>query len=140
MKKKILLIIVALLFCVTGCGTDNKETTYHEVTIDQLNQKIANKENFILMIGSSTCSACATYKVSLDAVIAKYNVYVNYINVEDLKDEEKAKLLAAVYYNSTPTTVYFTDGIASDTHNRIIGAASYDDIVADFKFNGYIGK
>ena len=140
MKKKIILIMIALLLCVTGCGNDKeKESTYHEITFEQLNQKITNKEDFILLIGSSDCSACAAYKNALDAVISKYNVYVNYLDVKELKDEEKAAVLP-YYYQTTPTTVYFNDGIVSDTHNRIVGAASFDDIVADFKTNGYIGK
>lgn len=138
MKKRIFIVIAALLLLLTGCG--DKKKTYHEITLDELNSKIEAKDDFVLVLGASTCSACASYKVTMEKVINEYDLEVFYLDGGDLKTEEKAALLKIVYYTSTPTTVYFTDGIASDTHNRIVGAANYDAIVEDFKDNGYIGK
>ena len=136
MKKKVLFIImVALLFVATGCG---KETTYSEVTYDELNKMVENKESFVLVIGSETCSACESYKPTMEKITTNYNVKINYINVYPLSDEQKAGLLKLVYYTSTPTTVYFEKGQATGTHNRIIGAANYDDVLASLKKNGYI--
>ncbi len=136
MKKKILFIIIAtLLFVVTGCG---KETKYHEVKIDDLTKMIENKESFVLVIGSETCSACEAYRPTMEKIITTYNIRINYINIYPLKEEEKAKLLTYAYYANTPTTVYFEKGVATETHNRIVGAASYDKVVESLKRNGYI--
>ncbi len=136
MKKKILLLIVAIIaIALTGCGG---EKGYHEVKIDELGKMIKDKESFVLVIGSETCSACEAYKPTMEKVITTYNVRVNYINIYPLKDEEKAELLSYVYYNSTPTTVFFEEGVASGTHNRITGAESYDKVVEMLKKNGYI--
>ncbi len=136
MKKKILFVIVAvLLFVVTGCG---KETTYHEVSYDELGKMIKNKESFVLVIGSETCSACESYKPTMEKIITNYNIRVNYINVYQLTQEQKAGLIKYVYYANTPTTVYFVNGEATETHNHIVGAADYDKVLASLKKNGYI--
>jgi len=136
MKKKILFLLVGvLLFTLTGCG---KETTYHEVKIDELTKMVEGKESFVLVIGSETCSACESFKPTMEKVISTYNLRINYINIYPLTDEEKSKLLSYVYYTSTPTTVYFEEGVATDTHNRLTGAVSYDKVVESLKKNGYI--
>ena len=135
MKKKILLVIAILLFILTGCG---KKTTYNEVKIDELTKMIDNKESFVLVIGSDVCSACEAFRPTMEKIIVNYNLEINYINVNALKDEEKAKLLTYVYYANTPTTVYFEKGVATETHNRIVGAASYDKVLESLKNNGYI--
>ena len=102
--------------------------------------KVENKEDFILVIESDQCSACAIYMPTMEEVVKNYNVKVNYINIHVLTDEQSAKLATYVYTNSTPLTVYFKEGVASDTHNRIVGAANYDAVVESFTKNGYIGK
>ncbi len=136
MKKKILFVIVAaLLFVVTGCG---KETTYHEVSYDELTKMINNKESFVLVIGSETCSACESYKPTMEKIITNYNVRINYINIYPLTQEQKAGLIGYVYYQNTPTTVYFVKGEATETYNHIVGAADYDKVLASLKKNGYI--
>ena len=104
------------------------------------NKKVENKEDFILVIESDQCSACTIYMPTMEKVVKNYNVKVNYINIRVLTDEQSAKLATYVYTNSTPLTVYFKEGVASDTHNRIVGAANYDAIVESFTKNGYIGK
>ena len=134
MNKKTPLLLLAVI-ALTGC---NKETTYHEVKIDELTKMIEDKESFVLVVGSETCSACEAYKPTMEKVITNYNIRVNYINIYPLTDEEKAKLLSYVYYTSTPTTVYFEKGEATETHNRLTGAVSYDKIVESLKKNGYI--
>ncbi len=136
MKKKILFVIMALLLVVvTGGG---KERTYHEVSYDELNKMVKDKESFVLVIGSETCSACESYKPTMEKIITNYNVRINYINIYQLSEEEKAGLIQLAYYANTPTTVYFKDGVATDTYNRIVGAASYDTVLESLKKNGYI--
>ncbi len=133
-KKLFAVIILALLFVLTGC----KKTTYEEVTIDELTKMVNDKESFVLVIGSETCSACESYRPVMEKVIQEYNLTINYINIYQLTDEEKAKLLTYAYYANTPTTVYFEKGVATDTYNRIVGAVSYDKVVESLKRNGYI--
>ena len=119
---------------LTGCG----KTTYDEVSYSDLNNMIDNKEDFILFIGSSTCSACTAYKVTLNDIIKEYNVDVKYIDLSKLSKEEQSELTSEFPISGTPTTVFITDGKEEDTHNRIDGNARNSKIVEKFKENGYI--
>lgn len=140
MKKKLLILFTIIMtFTLCGCGT-KEESNLVELTFDELTKKVENKEDFILVIESDQCSACTIYMPTMEKVVKNYNVKVNYINIRVLTDEQSAKLATYVYTNSTPLTVYFKEGVASDTHNRIVGAANYDAVVESFTKNGYIGK
>lgn len=131
--KKILVLIVAV-FLLTGCGS----TTYDEISYDELDKMIEEKQDFILFIGSNTCSACANYKITLNNVIEKYGVDVKYIDMAKLSDTEESKLVSKFPIKGTPTTVFIKDGEEEDSHNRIEGNAKNSKIVEKFKENGYI--
>ncbi len=134
--KKILILICAI-FLLSGC---NSNKTYHEISYKRLNEMIDNKENFVLMIGSETCSACKNYKVTLNEVISDYNVDVKYIDLSKLSDEEESILISTFSITGTPTTVFMTKGNEEDNYNRIVGNAKYSKIVYKLKENGYIKR
>ena len=131
--KKILILFISL-FMLTACG--NK--TYDEISYDELNKMLEKKQDFILFIGSDTCSACNTYKGTLNDVIEEYGTDVKYINLASLSKAEESSLVSKFPINGTPTTVFITDGEEEDTHNRIVGSAKKSEIVNEFKENGYI--
>lgn len=132
MKK--LVILMTILFMMTGCS----KTTYDEISYSELNEMIENKEDFILFIGSSTCSACAAYEITLNDIIKEYNVDVKYIDLSELSDEDESALVSEFPITGTPTTVFITDGDEEDTHNRIDGNAKKSKIIEKFEENGYI--
>lgn len=119
---------------LTACG--NK--TYDEISYDELNKMLEKKQDFILFIGSDICSACNTYKGTLNDVIEEYGTDVKYINLASLSKAEESSLVSKFPINGTPTTIFITDGEEEDTHNRIVGSAKKSEIVNEFKENGYI--
>lgn len=134
--KKItkILILITIIFTLTACG--NK--TYKEITYDELNTKLENKESFILFIGSDTCSACSNYKVTLNQVIEKYGTEVFYLDLHNLSDKEESAITGMFPISGTPTTVFIKNGKEKDTFNRIVGSAKSEKIISKFKENGYI--
>lgn len=120
---------------LTGCFG---KTTYDEISYSKLNEMIDDKENFILFIGSSTCSACAAYEITLNDIIKEYNVDVKYIDLSKLSHDDESSLVSEFPISGTPTTVFITNGEEEDTHNRIDGNAKKSKIVEKFKENGYI--
>ena len=135
MKKVLCLVLLILL---TGCG--NKLTTYKEINYKELENKLDNKESFVLFIGSSTCSHCKAFKTTIDSVIKKYQVEVFYIDVYELSEDEKNAMNSKIQFKYTPTTIFIEKGVASSAINkRIVGESSYDKVVKKFKSNGYIG-
>lgn len=136
--KKILLFLT-LIVCVIGMsGCNSKYTTYEEVTYEQLTQIKEKNETFPLVIGSSTCSACEAYKVTMEAFIGKYNIKVYFIDLDKLTTEEKESLRVETNYDSTPTTVFYENGKITMSYNRLVGAADMQGVKKIFTENGYI--
>ena len=97
-----------------------------------------NKETFPLVIGSATCTACESYQVTMEAFIQKYNVKVYFIDLNELSDEDKANLRLDTNYESTPTTLFYKDGVITQSYNRLVGAGTITDVKKLFKQNEYI--
>ena len=136
--KRWLCLFLAVLSIVlfTGCS---KYTTYEEVSLDTVLNMLDDKESFILFIGSSNCSHCATYEPKLNSVIKEYQVKVYFIDVSKLSDAENSKLNAKISYgDATPMTVFIENGEEKSTYNRIRGDEDRDVIVSMFQKNGYI--
>lgn len=137
MKKWLCLLcaILSITF-ITACS---KYTTYEEVSFDTVMEMLDNKQSFILFIGSSSCSHCATYEPKLNSVIKEYQVKVYFIDVSKLSETENSKLNAKISYgNATPMTVFIENGKEQSSYNRIRGDQDRDVIVSVFQKNGYI--
>lgn len=135
--KKILvtMITIAFIMTLTGCGGPK---TYDEISFSQYQEKIKNKDDFILFIGSETCSACSAYKIGLNKVIEKYHVDVKYLDIANLSDEQLKELNSSFYFSGTPTTIFIEDGAEAEDKKRIDGNVKYSKIVSTMQENGYI--
>lgn len=138
MKK--ILLLVTLVFCVFGLTGCNKYTTYTEISYSGLMEKIDNKDTFAVVFGSSTCSACAKYKINMEKVIKSEQVEIFYVGLDKLSDDDYNKVYSKFVINSTPTTVFFREGVEVSTYNRIVGAANSTEIIKNLKKNGIIGE
>lgn len=137
MKKVFsLLISIMLLIGISGCST--KHNTYTKISYSEFTKMKENKESFPLVIGAATCSACASYEVTMEAFIQKYNVQVYFIDIDTLSDEEKESLRVETNYTSTPTTVFYKEGKVTPSYNRMIGAGDLQSVKTIFTQNGYI--
>lgn len=136
--KKYTIIILALItmFFISGCN--NKLKTYETINYSTFLDKIEKKEDFILLIGSYQCSACALFKETIESVIKEYQVKVYYIDIANMSEDEISKLDAKTHYGKmTPVTVFFDQG-SLDTINKLEGAVSYNKVVEKFEKKGYI--
>ena len=132
--KKLIFVFISVLF-ITGCSFFS---SYDEISYNEFKQMIRDNNSFILFVGSSTCSACGTYKVTLNKVIKKYNVDVKYIDLSKLSEKESGEFSASFPISATPTTIFIEKGKERDTFNRIVGSVKYSKIINTFKENGYI--
>ena len=136
MKKILVLIMICVSLCVTGCG---KLKTYEEVDYETLMNMFSEKQSFVLFIGSTDCSHCTLYKETLNEVISKYQVKITYIDISKLTVEENAKLNSYVNYNNaTPTTAFIENGVETSIYDRIEGNRAMDKVVEKLKNKGYI--
>ena len=120
---------------LTGCG--NKITTYDEIDYNEYSSLIEAKEDFVLYIGSATCSHCLSFKPTLEKIIEKYQLDVKYIDISKLTDTEYEVLKNKTKLQGTPTVVFIEDGVVQ-TSPKIVGAVDYTVAVEKFKESGYI--
>lgn len=135
MKRFFVLCSCIMTLFITGCS--NKITTYNEISYDEYSNLIENKEDFILYIGSANCSHCLEFKPTLEKIIKKYQLEINYIDVSKLDEKEYAVLENKTKLHGTPTVVFVEEGIVK-TSPKIQGALPYTSVVEKFKESGYI--
>ena len=134
MKKVIILLIsIFCIFSLTGCGP----TTYDEISYSTLNKMIKERKNFILFIGSTECSACSSFKITVNELVKNYKVDIKYIDISKLTSNENDKLLEKFPFNATPTTVFVKKGKEIDD-DRIVGNEKYSKVEKKLKEKGYI--
>lgn len=142
MKKKIIALFLTIVVVLTTSGC-NKLTTYEELNYNELMNKIEQKEDFILMIGSSQCSHCSAFKKTLEKVIENYQIKIYYINIYNLTDEEDKELSKHFYFSGTPTTVFVENGTELKDENgnikdRIDGNRPYKTVIEKLRKLGYV--
>lgn len=137
MKK--ILLVVTLLFCIVGLTGCNKYRTYTELSFDSLQTKLDNKESFVLVIGSNTCSACAMYKKTMEEVIKDYQVEIFYLDNDKLTEEQSSKIYSKYVITGTPTTIFIENGTETSTYDRL-NNVGYSDVVNKLKKYGIIGE
>lgn len=128
------LMILMILF-LTGCG--NKITTYEEINYNEYSSLIENKEDFVLYIGSASCSHCLNFKPTLEKIIKNYQLDIKYIDISTLTEKEYAVLKNKTKLQGTPTVVFIEDGIVQ-TSPKIQGDMSYTRALEKFKESGYV--
>lgn len=98
--KKILIIVILLLFIVTGCGKTEKfylEDKYYginsenesvDLTKDKLEDLIAKKESFALFIYQPLCSASGEFSKVLDEFRNEYQIDFYKMSFSNMKETD----------------------------------------------------
>ncbi len=139
MKKILCLTMILFVLIISGCNK-KQLTTYHEISYAEYQELMENKETFPLVIGSSTCSACALFKGTMESFITKYQVDVRYIDISKLSQDDYNLLMSEINFKSTPTTIFVNEGKHTSVYERIVGAESMSTVVNTYKKMGYIGE
>lgn len=150
MKKFLIIIMIIMSLVISGCSskedknesnTNNnteEESRLKTLSFSELQEKINNKETFILVVGQTTCSHCAEYRPILKSVLDKYNLVAYEIESDTLSTEEKGMMNDIANVSGTPTTIFIENGKEKTTTNRLVGPASQSKIVSRLKSLGYI--
>ena len=149
MKKKIgiilgiSIIVIALGFLFYACAVSalhnhalNK--TLEKITFVELQEKVDNKETFILVYTQESCSHCQQYKPVLKEVLLEHDLKAYEIDISKVSSKDKSKLKDIANADSTPTTIFIANGQEHSTTSRIVGAVKKDSIISRLKAMGYI--
>lgn len=136
MIKKLLVTLFAGLFLISlaACGqTSNKaqttsktsEKTYQqyvsdleEITIDQLNQKIANSETFMVYLGRETCPYCNIFVPKLAEAHKDKPVTIYYVDTEKTKGQTLDDFVTHFSIKTVPNFSYFANKEKADTLHK----------------------
>ncbi len=111
-----------------------------ELNFSELQEKIDNKETFLLVITQTTCSHCAEYKPVLKETLAEYDLVGYYIEEDLLSKEDLGKLKEIANVSGTPTTIFIENGQEGSTSTRLSGNQQKSVIVQRLKSMGYINE
>lgn len=134
MKKILVFFAVMLSLALTGC----ESRTYTEISFSDLENMIQEKQDFILFIGSETCSACSSFKITVKELVQNYNIDIKYLDISKLTSSDSDKLLEYFPFDATPTTILVKRGKEKGDDSRIVGNEKYSKVEKILKEKGYI--
>lgn len=119
--KKLFGIMAMTLLVISGCSS---ATTINYIKTTEVMEKMDNKEEFVLIVGSSTCGACLAYKPILEEVIKNKEATIFYVqyDTEGIKADKSVDEAGRANINKlfdeyfqgkitgTPSTVHIKDG------------------------------
>lgn len=95
--KKLFTIIICILL-ISGCQKastnriekDSNLAGIHEITYEQLKEKMASDDLFVLYIGRPDCKDCREFKPILENYLDENKgTYVYYLNIKDIRNASK---------------------------------------------------
>lgn len=148
MKKKtyliILIILLILLFVSLGVlyirKKEEENTLVYEINMQQLEEKINNKDTFILVMTQTGCVHCQSYLPTIKKVSREYGVTFYVLNRAKLSKEEYNRLKDIANISGTPVTIFIVDGEEKTVLNRLTGSIEKSRLVEKLISEGYINE
>lgn len=139
MKKYLCIAMSVLTLIMTGCSPKERLI---DINLQQMQEKMKNKETFVLVFTQPECGYCKAFKKMLDTYLPDHDVtiYDFSIDREILTDKELEKLLAdiRVYFpdmTGTPDLYYIKDGKIVDQFD-----IEKNDLSKEEDFNAWVDK
>ena len=124
MNKKIIAVALLLVVAVGGVllwSTFSKEKlkgSLTEITAEECQKKIENKETFIVFIGKSTCDHCQEYDKNLRDYMKDHGLHMYKVTSDSKENSDGAfeELYTTYFPNlvTVPVTYYIVDGEVVD--------------------------
>ena len=79
-------------------ATDSKRKEPNKISVDDYIELYNAEEKSIVLLSRPTCHYCQIATPIIENIIYEKNVKINYINTDDLSDEDNSKLLSSDEY------------------------------------------
>jgi predicted bacteriocin transport accessory protein len=119
---------------IGGCDSSKKPI---EITLKKAEEMIDNKETFVVEIMTDTCSACASFKPTVEELVKNYKVTFYYVNFNN-ESTEARQAFADNYANGievTPTILIYKEGVLVQKKS---GTLTYRNLKTLLQENGFI--
>lgn len=117
MKK--IIAIIAILFMITGCKNDAyvRDTTegqVSEISLEEMQQKLDQKDTFVVVFTTSMCGYCQNFEKMLTTYLPTHNVdpFVIVLDHEKRTSQENRKIVNVEFpeFDATPGVFYVEKG------------------------------
>ncbi len=126
-----MILVLGLIGCITtGCT----KSYMVEISYEEYQKLLENKETFVLEVMKNDCSACKGIRPKLKKISGEYKVEIKYIDISKLKEEQ----IDTLEVSATPTIIFYTNGEEETTSARIEGNLSEKKIIEKFQASGFI--
>lgn len=151
-KSDIALIIGVIVVIIAGVflmGNSNKELDYelpldlegevglHKLSYSEYQEKIDNKETFVVIIERTSCSHCQNFMPVAEEFASSNNVPMYYIDTDEMEEDDWNKLATSnTFFKKnndswgTPTTIAL---YGSDALSYIEGETTSDKLLDMYK-------
>ncbi len=137
LTSTIIVILIAIIVTFSFIG-NNKEKYLKEINYIEYVEKVHNNDTFILYVKQTDCPHCIKFTPKFNNILEKYKVEAFVINLTELEQEEKELFIKELSVNSTPTVLFFENGVELGSFSRIVGVRSDDYIINKLKQHDYI--
>ena len=139
--KKLFVCILAItcLFMVTGC-TNKSESYLKDLSYEELNKKLSDKETFFFVVTQDGCSHCENFLPVLENLLNDKKVIGYNLNTSKLSEEQNKEFDEKYNVTGTPTTIFIKDGKEVSILQRLVGNVSKDKLISKLETNNYIKK
>lgn len=118
---------------------DEERVAPNEISADDYLNLYNGSDNKLVLFASPTCSYCKIATPILENLIYQYKVEINYLNTNDLSEEDRKKIIESDDYFSsgfgTPLILVVKEGKIVD---QIDGLVTRDSYMSFFKEYGFM--
>lgn len=108
-KKTIIIIIIIGLGIGLGYLLFNSNSNLIELDYHNLENKINNKESFVVCISRTTCSHCNDYKPKLRKVANKYKINIYYTDIDKYNKTDLEKFNKLISFDGGTPPEFCSD-------------------------------
>lgn len=140
-NKKVIIIIIALIAVIAlGIFTCVKfsEKNLIQINRKELQEKIEDKDSFILVVSREGCSHCKEFLPIFEEILKDHDIKAYSVDLATLSKKDRSYLATIANVSGTPTTLFIENGEEKSVMNRIVGSSNRKNIESTLKRNGYI--
>lgn len=134
----IILIIILGIALITHFVNKEDNSKLNYISVSDLQNKINNKESFMLVVSQTGCPHCEQYLPELESALKEYNFKAFVINLTNLNSDDAKTFSNMVKVTGTPTSIFYKNGEETTSLNRINGSVSKSNLIERLKSLGYI--
>lgn len=133
--KKILLCLVMMLLVVSGCASKEQVSYSYGLSVQDVITKLENDETFIVYLGTTNCSACATFAPIAEKMNENYGTQIYHVELDLEKDEElKSSLLEVMPVTYTPSINLVVDGEIVANYEGVLEYMDLKEFISEYGF------